>query len=256
MIIVLIPLFFIFILILVRISSKESDNKLNLINRINNVNEMKKKPALDVLMIEKKKYVFTNKSIIILLLGTPLLSIFIIYFLSLEINQWCQEIVFKQTLTLLNIFTGIIPQNVIFNPQGKYIWMVSFRDNFYIPFDAFCAGIGQISVILSVIIFTPQSKLIESNNDFLWRKVKALVVSLTIFNAMNYIRIIIAYGLHARGFPWEDAHNFVSNIAHVLTALLFLLINHYIPEFSYSIYYGIKFKVINKVNKRRNIISY
>ena len=65
-----------------------------------NEEKIKGRPIIE---FGENKYIFTTRSIIIALIGAPLLSYAIYYFFDWQANYWLHEIVVKQTVFFLNL---------------------------------------------------------------------------------------------------------------------------------------------------------
>ncbi|MFX1316090.1 MAG: archaeosortase H [Promethearchaeota archaeon] len=183
-----------------------------------------------------KKYIFSLKSIIIFAIGTPISAYLIYLFFDLEINFWLHEIVVKQTVLFLNLLFDM-GASTNYAPFEKYPWefVVPGRDP--IGFETFCTGVQAICVFAGIIIFTPHSKDKTTNEDIIWRKAKALIVSSVIFYVVNIIRMLIQIYLYYIGYDWDDIHVSISAASSFIAAIIVLLLHKWIPEFILSIIY-------------------
>lgn len=196
----------------------------------------KKKKERPVIEFEGKKYVFSINSIIILVIGAPLLSFLIYAFFDNVANYWLHEIVVKQTAFFLNLLFDM-DASVQYVHAGQYHWM------FYIPgrggifFETFCTGVQAICVFAGIIICTPHSQDPDTNEDIFWRKAISLVASSVIFYVVNIIRMLIQLYLYYIGYEWVDIHYSISAASSFIAAIIILLLHKWIPEFILSIIY-------------------
>jgi len=195
-----------------------------------------------VIEFENKKYIFSYNSLIILVVGTPLLALGIYFFFDTEAQFWLHEIVVKQTVYFLNLFFNM-NVSTSYLPAGKYDWSFDFFSNIdgdplgSIFFETFCTGIQAICVFAAIIICTPHSQDKRTNKDIIWRKAKALVVSSVIFYVVNVIRMLIQIELYYLGYPWDSIHVSISAASSFIAAIIIILLHKWIPEFIISIIY-------------------
>jgi len=195
-----------------------------------------------VIEFENKKYVFSYNSLIILVVGTPLLAFGIYFFFDTETQFWLHEIVVKQTIYFLNLFfkMNVSPS---YTPFLKHHWSFDFVGNHIgeslnsISFETFCTGIQAICVFAAIIICTPHSQDKITNKDIIWRKAKALIVSSVIFYVVNIIRMLIQIELYYIGYPWDSIHVSISAASSFIAAIIIILLHKWIPEFIISIIY-------------------
>ncbi|MFW9973258.1 MAG: archaeosortase H [Candidatus Odinarchaeota archaeon] len=192
-----------------------------------------KKPIIEY---NKRKYVFSIRSLILFAIGAPLSAWLIYLFFDLPYNRWLHEIVVKQTVYFLNLFFNMGGQ-AQFYPSGIYDWrfLIPGRDPIY--FETFCTGIQAICIFAGIIIFTPHSQDQSTNEDIVWRKTKALIVSSAIFYLVNIIRMLIQLDLYYIGYAWNDIHVSISAASSFIAAIIVLLMHKWIPEFILSIIY-------------------
>ncbi|MEJ2280101.1 MAG: hypothetical protein P8Y70_20480, partial [Candidatus Lokiarchaeota archaeon] len=76
-----------------------------------------------VIEYEKRKYVFSKSSIILLAIGAPISAYLIYLFFDLRVNYWLHEIVTKQTDFFLNFFINM-NTSTRYAPTGKYDWHI------------------------------------------------------------------------------------------------------------------------------------
>lgn len=196
-----------------------------------------------VIEFEDKKYLFSTSSLLIFVIGTPLLAFGIYLFFDNNTQFWLHEIVVKQTVYFLNLFFNM-DVAASYNPVGKYYWSFVFLSGNIngdplgsIFFETFCTGIQAICIFAGIIICTPHSKDKFTNKDIIWRKTKALVVSSFIFYVVNIIRMLIQIELYYLGYPWESIHVSISAASSFIAAIIILLLHKWIPEFIISIIY-------------------
>ncbi|MFX1409998.1 MAG: archaeosortase H [Promethearchaeota archaeon] len=196
-------------------------------------NKKLKRPSIE---FEGKRYIFSIKSIIIFAIGAPISAYLIYLFFDLKLNYWLHEIVVKQTVLFLNLFFDM-GASTNYTPFEKNPWefVVPGRDP--IGFETFCTGVQAICVFAGIIIFTPHSKDKTTNEDILWRKAKALIVSSVIFYVVNIIRMLIQIYLYYIGYDWDDIHVSISAASSFIAAIIVLLLHKWIPEFILSIIY-------------------
>lgn len=195
-----------------------------------------------VIEYEKRKYVFSKSSIILLAIGAPISAYLIYLFFDLRVNYWLHEIVTKQTVFFLNFFFNM-NTSTIYAPTGKYDWHFVIPGRPSIYFETFCTGIQAIVIFVGIIVFTPHSKDPNTKKDIIWRKTKSLIISSLIFYVVNIIRMIIQLWLYYIGYAWNDIHYSISAASSFIAAIIVLLMHRWNPEFILSfIYTGALFK--------------
>ena len=202
---------------------------------------------------EGRKFVFSNKSLLIFAIGAPISAYLIYLFFDIEINYWLHELVIKQTVFFLNLLFDMgASSNYL--PIGKYHWSFVIPGQSSIYFETFCTGIQAICVFAGIIIFIPHSKDKETSKDIIWRKAKALVISSAIFYVVNIIRMLIQIELYYIGYPWESIHVSISAASSFIAAIIILLLHKWIPEFIISIIYcGTLFSKFRKSKKNKEV---
>jgi exosortase/archaeosortase family protein len=201
------------------------------------IKERIKKIKKPVIEYDRRKYIYSIRSLIIFAIGAPVLSYFTYLFFDLKINFWLHEIVVKQTTYFLNLFfnMGVTAE---YNPVGKYHWYFDFHSSLgNISFETFCTGVQAIAIFVGIIIFTPHSQDRDTKRDIIWRKTKALIISSLIFYVVNIIRMIIQLGLYYNGYAWNDIHFSISAASSFIAAIIVLLMHKWMPEFIISIIY-------------------
>ncbi|MFX1344581.1 MAG: archaeosortase H [Promethearchaeota archaeon] len=199
------------------------------------IKELKKikKPIIEY---DKRKYIFSIRSLVLFAIGAPLSAWLIYLFFDTKMNYWLHEIVVKQTVYFLNLFFDM-GAKAEYNPVGKYYWDFVIPGKDSISFETFCTGIQAICVFAGVIIFTPHSQDPNTKRDIIWRKTKSLVISSVIFYVVNIIRMLIQIELYNIGYAWEDIHFSISAASSFIAAIIVLLMHKWIPEFIISIIY-------------------
>ena len=206
-----------------------------------------------VIEFEGKKFVFSNRSLIIFAIGAPISAYLIYLFFDIEVNYWLHELVIKQTVFFLNLLFDM-GANSNYLPIGKYHWSFIIPGQSSIYFETFCTGIQAICVFAGIIIFIPHSMDKETSKDIIWRKAKALVISSAIFYVVNIIRMLIQIELYYIGYPWESIHVSISAASSFIAAIIILLLHKWIPEFIISIIYvGTLFNKFKKSRKQKDL---
>ena len=204
--------------------------------------EEETKSNMPVIEFENKKYIFSINSLVILIVGTPILAYLIYFFFDTEPQYWLHEIVVKQTIYLLNLFFDMgVSAN--YSPTSIRHWSFDFVGNAAgdplgsISFETFCTGVQAICVFVGIIICTPHSRDKETNKDIIWRKTKSLLISSLIFYVVNIIRMLIQIELYYLGYPWDSIHVSISAASSFVAAIIILLLHKWMPEFIISIIY-------------------
>ncbi|MCJ7648030.1 MAG: exosortase/archaeosortase family protein [Candidatus Lokiarchaeota archaeon] len=189
-----------------------------------------------VIEFENKKYVFSNFSLVLFAIGTPLSAYLIYLFFDNEANYWLHELVIKQTVYFLNLFFNMgATANYI--PVGTYYWNFGVPGQSNIYFETFCTGVQAICVFAGLLIFIPHSLDTRTRKDIVWRKTKSLIMSTAIFYIVNIIRMQIQIYLYYVGYPWDSIHVSISAASSFIAAIIILLLHKWIPEFIISIIY-------------------
>lgn len=213
-----------------------------------------KKKNRTVIEFEGKRYIFSARSILILVIGAPILAYLIYLFFDMKQNYWLHEIVVKQTVYLLN-FLFNMDAKALYDPTGgKYHWSFSVPNRGSIYFETFCTGIQAICVFAGIIICIPHSLDLNTKRDIIWRKTKALILSSAIFYVVNIIRMVIQIYLFYLGYAWEDIHYSISAAVSFIAAIIILLLHKWIPEFIISIIYTGKM-ISEKLKPKHEIVD-
>ena len=189
-----------------------------------------------VIEFENKKYVFSNFSLVLFAIGTPLSAYLIYLFFDNEANYWLHELVIKQTVYFLNLFFNM-GASANYLPVGTYHWNFGVPGQSNIYFETFCTGVQAICVFAGLLIFIPHSMDTRTRKDIVWRKTKSLIMSAAIFYVVNIIRMIIQIYLYYVGYPWDSIHVSISAASSFIAAIIILLLHKWIPEFIISIIY-------------------
>ena len=189
-----------------------------------------------VIEFENKKFVFSNFSLILFAIGTPLSAYMIYLFFDIEANYWLHELVIKQTVYFLNLFFDM-GATANYLPVGTFHWNFGVPGQSSIYFETFCTGVQAICVFAGLLIFIPHSMDIRTRKDIVWRKAKSLIMSAVIFYVVNIIRMLIQIYLYYVGYPWDSIHVSISAASSFIAAIIILLLHKWIPEFIISIIY-------------------
>ena len=193
-----------------------------------------------ILHFNGKKYNFSNPQLLALILCSPLLSIFIYYFLKLRINFWVYEFTSRQIVFILNTLFNM-NSLVIINPEHNvfptiFIPNHPFNGNYSITPNCIAAHI--FSILIGIIIFIPSSKDSSSNKNFMWRKIKTLIIAVGGIHLLNIFRIAFLLFFNFKGIPFEFIHESLFFLSAIVGALLVsILLKKLLPELFISIYY-------------------
>lgn len=204
------------------------------------------------LQLNEKKYKFSNLQLIYLIIGSPLVSIFIYYFLRIQINYWIYELTSIQISFFLNLFFNLNSKVIVYADRTIfptiYIPNHPFEGNYAITTNCIAAHI--FSIMIGIILFIPSSKELLSKKDFLWRKMKTLTVSIVGIYILNVFRIVFLLFFNFKGIPFEFIHESLFYLSAIIGALFFVIVlKNWQPELFISIYYI--YYLISK-RKRRN----
>lgn len=201
-----------------------------------------------ILKLDEQYYIFSKKSIIILLIGSPLLFYFFYIFFHTETNNWLEEIATKQTVFILNVIFDIKSQ-VLFSPEEEIPWMILIlqKNNiFYIT--RACTAVHAYSIFGAIIILIPHSQNQATREDIIWRKTKALTISIIAIYILNILRLILLIYLDYIEIPLEPIHMALNYLSGIVGALIFMILLYkWTPEFYVSIYYMYRL-IIQKIN--------
>ncbi len=84
----------------------------------------------------------------------------------------------------------------------------------------------------------PSSKVGSIKKEFVWRKIKVLVISTSGIFLLNVFRIVFLLYFNFKGIPFDIIHESLFFLSAVIGALFFfILLEHWLPELFISIYY-------------------
>lgn len=220
---------------------KKNDGRMEIHEDITPKSERKhviKEGDTIILLLNDNRYFFSVKSIVLLLVGAPILIIFLFLFLALDLNGWLQEIVTKQTGFLLNLFFNV-NAGVIYSPGSQFTWSItipSFPEPFYMSIG--CTAIHVISMIFGIVICTPHSRDRRTKGDIIWRKTKIIGISLLFLYVGNIFRLLVLILLALIGLPFDLIHQFTFYLSAAIMAVVFIIFLFiWLPEFFLSLYY-------------------
>ena len=200
----------------------------------------KSKKQKPILYLNQKEYAFSPYSLILLILGGPLLCICIFFFLSLKINYWLYELTAKQIAFILNYVFNLNSQVIIYTEQNFFPTILipnhPFSGSFSITTE--CIAAHVFSIFIGIIACVPSSDDKSSKEDFRWRKSKVLIISISLIHVLNIFRIALLLFFNFKGVPFEFIHQSLFFITAIIGALFFTFVLHkWLPEMFISIYY-------------------
>ncbi len=192
------------------------------------------------LQLNEKTYKFSNLQLIYLIIGSPLLAIFIYYFLRLSLNYWIYELTSIQISFFLNLFFNLNSEVIIYADHNIfptiYIPNHPFEGSYAITTNCIAAHI--FSFMIGIILFIPSSKESFSKKSFIWRKIKTLTVSVVGIYILNIFRIVFLLFFNFKGIPFEFIHESLFFLSAVIGALFVVIVlKNWLPELFISIYY-------------------
>ncbi len=193
-----------------------------------------------IINLDGKMYKFSTTQIIILILGTPLISLLIYFFLQLKINYWIYEFTSMQISFILNSLFGM-NSRVIIDPEHNIFPSIfipdhPFNQNYAITTNCIAAHI--FSIIISLILLIPPSKASLNKKDFILRKTKTLVITVLGIYLMNVFRIAFLLFFNYKGVPFEFIHESLFFLSAIVGSLFtVILLKKWLPEVFISIYY-------------------
>lgn len=178
-----------------------------------------------------KNYCFSSKSLFLFVLGSFIISGLLFIFFALDINIWIQEIVTKQTNFILS---GIfhVPSEITFKPTASMPWYISVPGGME-PFGIglFCTAVHVFCIFIGFIMSIPPSLYLNTRRDFLWRKIKALALLITLIYVINLVRMVILLYLTYLGFDFVIAHSILMYLTGVAGAVIFIFVLYkWLPE--------------------------
>lgn len=197
-------------------------------------------PSKPVLNFNGKSYKFNNFQLILFIICAPLLSIFTFYFLKLRINYWIYELISLQLSFFLNTIFNM-NSSVIFYPDHNTFPTISIPNH---PFEGTyaitpnCIAAHIFSILIGLVLFIPSSKESSSRKNFIWRKIKTLIVSVIGIHILNLLRILFLLFLNFKGIPFNIIHESLFYLSAIIGALfVIILLKKWMPELFISIYY-------------------
>jgi len=168
-------------------------------------------------------------------------------------NYWIYEFtssfisVFLNLLFNLNAQVIIYPEHDIF--PSIFIPNHPFEGSYAITINCIAGHI--FSFIIGVILLVPSSKIGSSKKEFVWRKIKVLVISISGIFILNVFRIIFLLYFNFKGIPFEIIHESLFFLSAVIGAIFFaIVLEHWLPELFVSIYYLYRL-ISQKISKKR-----
>lgn len=205
-----------------------------------------------ILQLNHRTYKFSNGQLATFFVGSPILSISIYFFLSLRMNYWIYDFTSVFISFLLNLLFNLNAQVIIY-PEHDIFPSILIPNH---PFDGtYAITIGCIaghifSFIIGVILLVPSSKVGSTKKEFVWRKIKVLVISTSVIFILNVFRIVFLLFFNFKGVPFEIIHESLFFLSAVIGALfIVILLEHWLPELFVSIYYLYRL-ISQKVSKK------
>jgi len=113
-----------------------------------------------------------------------------------------------------------------------------------------CIAGHIFSFIIGVILLVPFSIVGSVKKEFVWRKIKVLVISTSGIFLLNMFRIIFLLYFNFIGIQFEIIHESLFFLSAVIGALFFFIIlEHWLPELFVSIYYLYRL-ISQKISKK------
>lgn len=209
---------------------------------------MKNLPALK---LNDKKYVFSLYSLILFVLGAPLLILGVYFFLDWKVNAWLKEVVAKQSGFFLSFFFNLDSKVIAENNKAEEWIIVLPKVDLTYVISTWCTAAHVFSIILGFIMFTPHSRDPHTSQDIVWRKTIASVLLISIIHIANIVRIGVVIYLTSLGFDGVIVHGSINYITGILAALLFVLVVYkWVPEFFIALYYFYVLYLVKKEKKK------
>ena len=193
-----------------------------------------------ILHLNQQSYKFSNRQLSIFFIISPILCIFIYFFLSLRMNYWIYEFTSSFITFFLNLFFNLNAQ-VIAYPEHDIFPSIFIPNH---PFDGSyaitvnCIAGHIFSFMIGVILLVPSSRNGSINKEFGWRKIKVLLISTFGIFLLNVFRIIFLLYFNFKGIEFEIIHESLFFLSAVIGALFFFIVlEHWLPELFISIYY-------------------
>jgi len=206
-------------------------------NKIMNIGYTENKDV--IIHYKHRQYQFSILSIIFLPIGVLLTFISIFWFFDLEVNQWLEEIVIKQSVFLTNSLFNINTQ-VFYNLGWRDPWyiMVTPPEN-TVHINTLCTAIGYYLIFAGIIFFTPKSLINSNKEDILWRKTTIFTLTVIIMYILNLFRIVFTVILRYYNIPFSIIIFIVDYSITIIIVIIFsILLLKRLPEFYISIFYS------------------
>ena len=200
----------------------------------------KSKSQKPILKLNGRSYVFSPFSIMVLIIGGPILCLFIYFFLSLRINYWLHELTAKQIVFILNSIFNLNSQVIIYPEQSIFptIFIPNHPFNGSFSISTQCIAGHVFSIFIGIIDCVPSSKDPFNMEDFKWRKLMVLIISISVIHILNIFRIALLLFFNFNGIPFEFIHQSLFFLTAIIGALFFTFVLHkWLPEIFISIYY-------------------
>lgn len=204
------------------------------------------------LHLNHKTYKFLNRQLATFFIVSPILCILIYLFLGLKMNYWIYEFTSNFISFFLNLFFNLNAQVIIY-PEHDIFPSIFIPNH---PFDGTyaitinCIAGHIFSFIIGVILLVPFSKVGSVKKEFVWRKIKVLVISTSGIFLLNMFRIIFLLYFNFIGIQFEVIHESLFFLSAVIGALFFFIVlEHWLPELFVSIYYLYRL-ISQKISKK------
>jgi len=212
-------------------------------------------PHRPVLNFNGKIYKFTNFKLLTFIICAPLLSIFSYYFLKLKINLWIYELISLQLSFFLNTIFNM-NTSVIFYPDHNTFPTILIPNH---PFEGTyaittnCIAAHIFAILIGLILFIPSSKELSSKKNFIFRKIKTLLISVIGIHLLNLIRLVFLLFFNFKGIPFNVIHESLFYLSAIIGALfIVILLKNWMPELFISIYYIYRL-VSQKIRKESDL---
>ncbi len=196
-----------------------------------------KKPIIE---FDGKSYEFAIPQMIVLIIGIPLLSFLIFLSLKLRINYWIYEFTANQIVFFLNSIFSMNSYIIIDSQHNIFptIFIPNHPSEGNYAITPNCIAAQVFSIIISIIICIPSSTTSSRKKDFMLRKIKSLIFIILFLYIINIFRIVFLLFLNYNGIPFDFIHQSLFVLSAIVGALIFIiLVQKWVPEFFFSIYY-------------------
>lgn len=208
------------------------------------------KPKKPMIVFNGRSYFFSLNQILMLILGTPLLSLILFFFFSLDINFWINEITTKQVSFFLKLLFRIDSQVIVPRQINTAPYIHFIKQDKVFNITTACLATHVYSIFIGIILCIPNSKNEKSKVDFKWRKTITFIFSIIMVYILNLIRLVVLFFTIYQGIPWEFIHETLFYLSAVIAGIIFIIfLRKWMPEFFISIYY-MYVLAIHKKNKK------